>query len=262
MDERDWIRLSLDSGSNELFVKMHRPTARDVDLDSICASIPKIKERNPKVRVGFSYIIVWGGASRDDEKLCENIDEIVMATERAKNAGFDYIGFKPVLERRPDGAEVMDPEKTEAELDRVIARIRSEVDRAKELADDDFDVYESINLRLLEDGSWRQFTNQPQTCHMQALRQVLTPTGLYNCPAHRGVEKAKIGGPAAYRDARSAGETGDELKVILDRFDASKECREVTCLYNSVNWWLEKLIADPELAPEAEIGDERFDYFL
>jgi wyosine [tRNA(Phe)-imidazoG37] synthetase (radical SAM superfamily) len=262
MDERDWIRLSLDSGSNELFVEMHRPTSRAVDLDSICASIPKIKERNPAVRVGFSYIIVWGGASRDDEKLCENIDEIVMATERAKRSGFDYIGFKPVLERRPDGAEVMDPEKTEAELDRVIARIRAEVDRAKEFADDDFDVYESINLRLLEDGSWQQFTNQPQTCHMQALRQVLTPTGLYNCPAHRGVEKAKIGGPTAYRDAQNAGETGDGLKLILDRFDASKECREVTCLYNSVNWWLEKLIADPELASEAELGDERFDYFL
>jgi hypothetical protein len=97
---------------------------------------------------------------------------------------------------------------------------------------------------------------------MQALRQVLTPTGLYNCPAHRGVEKARIGGPTAYRDAHNAAETGDGLKVILDRFDASKECREVTCLYNSVNWWLEKLIADPELAPEAELGDERFDYFL
>ena len=252
MDERDWIRLSLDSGSNELFVEMHRPTKRGLDLDEICSWIPKIKERNAAVRVGFSYIIVWGGASRDDEKLCENIDEIVMAAERAKAAGFDYIGFKPVLERRPDGAEVMDPEKTETELDRVVARIRREVDRAKELADDDFDVYESINLRLLEEVN----------CHMQALRQVLTPTGLYNCPAHRGVEKARIGGPTAYRDAGQAAQTGDGLKQILDRFDASRECREVTCLYHSVNWWLEKLIADPDLAPDAELGDERFDYFL
>ena len=262
MDERDWIRLSLDSGSNELFVEMHRPATRGLDLDAICASIPEIKRRAPQVRVGFSYIIVWGGATRDDEKLCENIHEIVLAAERAKLAGFDYIAFKPVLERQPDGAEVMDPDKSESVIAGVVARIRAEVDRAKTLAEDGFDVYESINLRLLEEGTWQQFTSQPRTCHMQALRQVLTPTGLFNCPAHRGVDKARIESPTAYRDADRARETGQQLERILDRFDASHECREVTCLYNGVNWWLEKLISDPSLSLEAEIGDERFDYFL
>ena len=29
---------------------------------------------------------------------------------------------------------------------------------------------------------------------------------------------------------------------FLDRFDASVECRAVTCLYHSTNWWLEELI--------------------
>ena len=97
---------------------------------------------------------------------------------------------------------------------------------------------------------------------MQALRQVLTPTGLYNCPAHRGVEKARISGPGAYSSDVTSAETGRQLLRILDDFDASTECREVTCLYNSVNWWLEKLIADPSIDLEAEIGDERNDYFL
>jgi wyosine [tRNA(Phe)-imidazoG37] synthetase (radical SAM superfamily) len=262
MDERDWIRLSLDSGSNELFVAMHRPTSKDCDLDAICENIPAIKAANPKVRVGFSYIIVWGGATRDDEVIHENIHEIAMAAERAKAAGFDYIAYKPVLERQHDGAEVMDPAKAKAELEEIVARIRGEVDRAKELADDSFDVIESINLRVLEEGTWREFTRQPRTCHMQALRQVLTPTGLYNCPAHRGVEKARISGPKAYANKDEAVQTGDGLLRILDDFDASTECREVTCLYNGVNWWLEKLIADPHIDLEAEIGDERLDYFL
>ena len=39
----------------------------------------------------------------------------------------------------------------------------------------------------------------------------------------------------------TAGQLGD----LIDRFDASHECREVTCLYNGVNWWLEKMIEDP-----------------
>ena len=262
MDERDWIRLSLDSGSNDLFIRMHQPVQKRVDLDEICGWIPRIKDANPAVRVGFSYIIVWDGATRDDEKIHENIDEIVMAAQRAKDARFDYIAFKPVLERQEDGAEVMDPDKAESELRSVIGLIRREVDRAKELQDERFSVYESINLRLLEEESWEDFARQPRTCHMQALRQVLTPTGLFNCPAHRGVAKAKLAGPEAYRDAEAAAKTGGELLRILDDFDASHECREVTCLYHSVNWWLEDLIEKRDTDLATLTGEESQDYFL
>jgi hypothetical protein len=261
LDARDWIRLSLDSGSNELFVAMHQPVSPNLDLDAVCAWVPRIKQRNPAVRVGFSYIIVWSGASRSGEKIHENIDEIEMAARRAKGSGFDYIAFKPVLERQPGGAEVMDPAKAEVATRAVVQRIRAEVDKAKQLADERFAVYESINLRVLEAGNWRDFTRQPRTCHMQALRQVLTPLGLYNCPAHRGVEKARIDTKDAYRGDARAGQTARELTRILDQFDASVECREVTCLYHSVNWWLEELIHDPR-APELESGEDRGDFFL
>lgn len=262
LDERDWIRLSLDAGSNELFAAMHNPVRPDIDLDVICSWVPRIKEANPRVRVGFSYIIVWSGASREEKALHENVHEIVAATERARHAGFDYIALKPVLERRPGGAEVMDPEKAEHETAVVVGRIRSEVEKAKQLADERFSVYESINLRVLEEGRWKEFTHQPRTCHMQAFRQVLSPTGLYNCPAHRGVEKARIAGPGAYRDDEESRRTGRALEAILARFDASHECREVTCLYNGVNWWLERLVRDPSLSLEAEIGEESLDTFL
>ena len=260
LDQRDWIRLSLDSGSNELFVKMHKPVNKTLDLDAICEGAADIKRANPCVPVGFSYIIVWSGASRDDEEISENIHEIVQATERAKRYGFDYISLKPILEREADGAEVMDPAKARTQIASVVKRIRREVDRAKELADDSFSVYESINLRVLEQGNWKEFTRQPRTCHMQALRQVLTPTGLYNCPAHRGVPKANLAGPTAYKSERDAAVTGVGLAKVLDDFDASHECRNVTCIYNGVNWWLEKLVEDPR--ESVGIGEERADFFL
>lgn len=261
LEEGDWIRMSLDSGSNELFAAMHRPTSPTVTLDAICARVAELKAANPRPRIGFSYIIVWGGASRDGQELCENIDEIVLATERAKRSGFDYISLKPVLERQEDGAEVMDPDKSRGAVQDTIARIRREVDRAKALADATFDVYESTNLRMLEQGTWRDLTRQPRTCHMQALRQVLTPLGLYNCPAHRGVDKARIAGQDAYRDAAHATETGQALAGLLDRFDASVECRAVTCLYHATNWWLEDLIADGA-EPSIPVGERDGDFFL
>jgi hypothetical protein len=262
LDDKDWIRLSLDSGSNELFRAMHKPSDRNLDLDAICEWIPKLKKANPLVKLGFSFIIVWKGAERSGVEVHENIHEIVMATERARRWGFDYISLKPFLERSPEGAEVMDPTGAEEALSRIVRRIRAEVDRAKELSTDTFTVYESTNLRVLEQGNWKEYARQPRTCHMQALRQVLTPTGLYNCPAHRGEEKALIAGPAAYRDAPAAYDTGGKLLQILDRFDASHECREVTCLYNGVNWWLEKMIEDPRDEVEIPSAAERLDYFL
>jgi hypothetical protein len=262
LDERDWIRLSLDSGSNELFAAMHKPVVPDLTLDTICSWIPKIKAANGKPRLGFSYIIVWKGASREQVALHENIDEIVMAAERAKRYRFDYIAFKPVLERGLDGAEVMDPAKAKEELALVVARIRAAVDQAKQLADETFDVYESTNLRVLEQGAWEKLTEQPHTCHMQALRQVLTPTGLFNCPAHRSVEKARIAGKEAYQDEAELGRTSGQLADLLGRFDAQHECAEVTCLYNQVNWWLERMIEDPREDVRIEPGEEREDYFL
>lgn len=262
LDEKDWIRLSLDSGSNELFVAMHKPTSSKVNLDSICEWMPKIKAVNPEPKLGFSYIIVWQGASRETHGLHENIHEMVLAAGRAKEYGFDYISFKPVLERQEDGAEVMDPSKTATETAAVVQRIQANIDEAKELEDGRFQVYVSTNLRLLEEGSWRDFTQQPKTCHMQALRQVLTPLGLYNCPAHRGVEKAKIAEKDGYADAERSAETGRGLAGILREFDASKECAEVTCLYNQVNWWIERMVEDERPGPAVEVGPEMADTFL
>jgi pyruvate-formate lyase-activating enzyme len=262
LDDKDWIRLSLDSGTNELFRAMHKPADGKLDLDAICAWIPKLKKANSSVKIGFSFVIVWKGAERSGVEVHENIHEIVLATARAKRWGFDYISLKPFLERSPEGAEIMDPTRGRGALDQIVRRIRSEVDRAKTLATDSFTVYESINLRVLEQGNWKEYANQPRTCHMQALRQVLTPTGLYNCPAHRGEEKARIAGPTAFRDESAVHDTGEALLQILDRFDASHECREVTCLYNGVNWWLEKMIEDPRGEEEISPAEERQDFFL
>jgi sulfatase maturation enzyme AslB (radical SAM superfamily) len=262
LERKDWIRLSLDAGSDELFRAMHKPVKRSPTLDEICQWVPRIKARNPNFRVGYSYIIVWRGAGRDGVELIQNIHEITLATERARSYGFDFIALKPVLERAADGAEIMDPARAQEEQGRVMARIRREVERAKALATDSFEVHLSTNLRVLEAESWRDYTRQPRICHMQALRQVLTPTGLFNCPAHRGVEKARIGGSDAFADAAMASRTGERLGELMDRFDASRECGEVTCLYNGVNWWLEKMVEDPREQVEIEPGDERHDFFL
>jgi sulfatase maturation enzyme AslB (radical SAM superfamily) len=255
----DWVRLSLDSGSNEVFRRMHNPSSKTLSLDEICSWIPKIKAANPDLTMGFSFVITWKGGSRGEVKIVENIHEMVMASKRASDAMFDYISFKPVLERQQDGAEVMDPAKSEAELQAVISRIQHNLEEARAAVRPDFRVLASTNLRVLMTGTWRDYTKQPKVCHMQMLRQVLTPLGTFNCPAHRGVEKAKLGGKELWQ-VPPAGQHG--TAKLLASFDASHECREVTCLYNSTNWWLEELVEAGAALPEQAPADERSDWFL
>jgi organic radical activating enzyme len=255
----DWVRLSLDSGSNDVFRRMHHPSSKTLTLDEICSWIPKIKAKNPDLQVGFSFVITWKGGSRGDVKIVENIHEMVQAAQRAQDAQFDYISFKPFLERTGEGSEVMEPQHSEAALQDVIARIRAAIDRARALERPGFRVLESTNLRVLMAGSLRDFTRQPKVCHMQMLRQVVTPLGTFNCPAHRGVDKAKLGDGALWQDG-AAGVAG--TRALLDGFDASVQCREVTCLYHGTNWWLEELVASSAPLPADAPAAEAADWFL
>jgi hypothetical protein len=260
LGERDWVRLSLDAGRDATFRALHRPAQNDLGLDEILAWIPRIKACNPHLRIGYSYVIIWRGAERDGVPLTPNIDEIEIAAKRARDAGFDYIAYKPILERADGGAEVMAPSGATEPLRGVVARIRDEIERARRHCSDDFDIHISTNLRVLEQGNWRDFTRQPKRCHVQAFRQVLSPDGLWNCPAHRGVEKARLGGRDAWAGPEAAAATARRLARSIDDFDASRNCREVTCLYNSVNWWLEKRVNDS--GDVAEIESEPRDFFL
>ncbi len=258
----DWVRLSLDSGSNATFQRMHNPARASLTLDEICAWISKIKATNAEVELGFSFIVTWKGGMRDDVKVIENMHEIVQAAQRARDAGFDYIAFKPFLERSEKGSEVMDPKKTEERLQSVVARIAASIDEAKKLERPGFRVMESTNLRMLVQGNWTEFTAQPKTCHMQSLRQVLTPLGLYNCPAYRGVPYARIAEKDGYKDATDHAATVARTSHLLETFDASRNCAEVTCLYNGTNWWLEKLIESSVDPAAMELTADRSDYFL
>jgi hypothetical protein len=97
---------------------------------------------------------------------------------------------------------------------------------------------------------------------MQFFRQVLSPLGIFNCPVYRHVDQAKISEKHAYATEGSLDETVHSTLRLIEDFNAREECKEVTCLYNHVNWYLEDLIDHPEKLEALEAGPERNDYFL
>jgi pyruvate-formate lyase-activating enzyme len=258
----DWVRLSLDSGTDATFQAMHRPR-RAISLDDICAWVPQIKQANPAISVGFSFIVVWPGSTANDTAIHENLDEMVPAARRAKAYRFDYISFKPFLTRaETNNAEVVELLRRDEGLRTVTARIRANLDEAASLNDDTFAVIESTNLKVLQNGTYRNYSGQPHTCHMTYFRQVLSPLGVYLCPVYRSVPQARIGDKDAYATPAAMRDAVHNTLRLVESFDAAAECREVTCLYNHAHWFIEDLIEHPEKLDGLQPGPERSDVFL
>ena len=72
---------------------------------------------------------------------------------------------------------------------------------------------------------------------------------------------ARIDAANAFSDDETTTRATGNVAKMLDTFDASHECREVTCLYHDTNWWIERAIRseDGRLDPA---GVDTQDYFL
>ncbi len=262
LDEHDWVRLSLDAGTDETFQVMHRPR-KPITLDEICEGVPGIKQANPRVAVGFSFIITWKGAEGNGMKIHPNLHEMVLATERARRYQFDYISFKPFLTRAENNnAEIIDIDGEPATLDDLLATIRRNIAECKKLETPTFRVVESTNLRVLENGTFREYMRQPRNCHMQWFRQVISPLGLFNCPVYRNQPHGRIGHKHAYSAPAELPAVQRSALKLIQTFDATEQCKEVTCLYNQVNWFIEDLVEHPEKLETLAPRPERGDYFL
>jgi MoaA/NifB/PqqE/SkfB family radical SAM enzyme len=257
----DWIRLSLDAGTDATFQAMHRPK-QPVTLEEICRWVPRIKARQQDVPVGFSFVLTWTGASRDDAAIVENLDELPLAARLARDHGFDYLSVKPFVGRDADDrSQVLDADRSEQGRDVVAHRVRDVLEAARALQTESFRIVESANLRSL----WAEsapMMSQPRRCHMQFFRQVLTPQGIFNCPAHRGLPDARIAGREGYCDEHHAQATRACVGRIIEDFNATERCRNVTCIYNSTNWLIEGLIEDPCRLDDLPVTVDGADFFL
>jgi len=262
LDSQDWVRLSLDSGSDPTFQAMHHPR-KAITLEQICALVPEIKAANPDLTVGFSYIVTWRGANINDTSIVENLHEMAQAARLARDSQFTYISFKPFLTRdEANNAEVIDI-RHQQNWDATIARIQAQADEAMALESPSFRVHQSTGLKAMLQGRTQSLSQQPKQCHMQFFRQVLSPLGMFNCPVYRNQDHGRLGDKNAVADVQTYEVTRGTTADLVKNFNATTNCEKVTCLYNDVNWWIERLIDNPqELAKLKTDNAAQPDYFL
>lgn len=261
LQEGDWLRLSLDAASEETFRKSHVP-GKNVTLKKILEDAQEIKKLNEKISLGYSYVIVWEGIFMNDKQLCPNVDEIPGAVGLAGRYGFDYVSFKPCLLRMEGSLKeslfnTPDPKKEE----RVIREIRENLEAAETVSQGKVNILESVNLHAMMDRKVHELKKQPKVCHSQFFRTVLAPSGVFHCPAYRGVPNGRIAAGDGYMDKERFKETQGTLGQSIRDFNAEKECNVIVCFYHHVNWWMERFIASGTSVDELDVVENN-NFFL
>ncbi len=246
LEEKDWVRISIDAAGESVFKELHRPRAR-VTLNRILERAKKVKKRNPVVSLGYSFVVVWEDVEINGRRLCPNMDEMARSVERAGEFSFDYVSFKPCLVRWNESQrETLLKNVGKTKEEEIIDQIKKRLQEARRLAGDRVKILESSNLRAMLNRETDQIKRQPTRCHMQFFRTVVTPFGIFHCPAFRGVEAARIGSRDGYQGERAFKESLKQTAESIATFDAAAECKDVGCFYNRTNWWLEEFIHSEE----------------
>ena len=259
LGKKDWVRISIDAAREDTFNRLHRPK-NDVTLSHILQKAKEIKEINPLVSLGYSFVIVWEGIEINGNELSQNTDEIAEAVKLAREYSFDYISFKPCLIRLEDSQKESLLDKVDKDKEeKIVEEIKNNLQKTKNIVDGKIKILESVNLQAMIDKRVNQIKKQPKRCHMQFFRTVVTPSGIFHCPAFRGVEKAKIAESDGYVSKSKFDESLETIARSISTFDAEEECKVVACFYHHVNWWLENFTnSNIDIAEIEKVGNDNF----
>ncbi len=261
LEKEDWVRISIDAGTEETFVASHQPKIA-ITLAGLLMDAEALKKRNPLITLGFSFVIVWDGITVNGRPLCSNIHEMDLAASLAADHGFDYISFKPCLIRQEDTKKESLLDKTDQDAEKSIREaIERKLALARNAVEGRIRILTSVNLRALLANRLGDLKHQPGRCHMQFFSTVVTPNGIFHCPAFRGVEKAKVAGPGGYAGKTAYAETQRTLSRSIAGFNAEQECAVIACFYHHTNWWLENFLQS-EKRPEDLQPAEDDNFFL
>jgi len=259
LKEKDWIRISIDAGLEGTFGSIHRPKGK-VTLDQILKKAKRVKEKNPAVSLGYSFVIVWEGVEINDHRLSPNLHEMAKAVELARDFSFDYVSFKPCLIRFEESQRETLLKNVDRKRETEISReIKEELKKAKAIAENKVKILESSNLKAMLNRETKRIKRQPKKCHMQYFRTVVTPFGIYHCPAFRGIDVAKLGERDGYLTKGKFKESLQTMARSIRTFEAEGECKDVGCFYNETNWWLENFIhSDQGIGILENVEDDNF----
>lgn len=247
-----WVRISVDAGSEEVFQQYRPHISGKSQFNKVIEGMKKIS-KTKKTKLGYSFLVLEK-KDADRKPVAEggnyvetNATDIAKAAELAKEIGCDYFEVKPSF----------DPFHFLNDTSNLTNIIKSQLDICKPLEDENFTIISPYTLDRTLKGEHKQ-KKEYSRCLTTELRTVISPSGAYVCPYHRGNTNLKIGDPTveSIKDIWY----GKKRKEIMDKLDPRKHC-EFHCIRHKTNLELEKI--DTLISNSGELNHiENFDRFI
>lgn len=228
-----WVRISVDAGCEEVFQQYRPHISGKSQFNKVIEGMKKISQIK-KTKLGYSFLVLEKqgadrkGVENGSNYVETNATDIFKAAKLAKEIGCDYFEVKPSF----------DPFHFLNDTSKLMTNIiKSELDLCKDLRDENFNIISPYTLERTMDGEKKQ-EKEYSRCLTAEMRTVLSPSGAYVCPYHRGNTNLKIGDPnvESFKDIWY----GKTRKEIMEKLDPKKHC-EFHCIRHRTNQELEKM---------------------
>lgn len=180
-----WTRVSVDAATAATYEQLRPHRGRRKVFDQVIEGMRALASRK-RGALGYSFLLVSRRDTAGDVTV-SNLAEVLPAAELAREIGCDYFEVKPEY----DADHFLTAHPAEA-----IRQLEADLQRIRELSRPGFDVISPTNLDEILTSSTLV---QPKTydhCPVTELRTLITPTGAYLCPYHRGNPRARFGDPS------------------------------------------------------------------
>ncbi len=236
-----WVRVSVDAGSDEVFQEF-RPAPNGRSMFPAVVAGMRALGKKKQGKLGYSFLVL---SKTVGDKVLTNVHDIVKAAHLARDIGCDYFEVKPSFDMMHF---LQGHSKTVHEV------VREQLREIAHLASDTFRIISPYTLNESLDGTTIQ-KKEYTRCLVAEMRTVVTPSGVYVCPYHRGNLNMRIGD--INKNSMQSVWEGQKRAITMKRVNPSIHCT-FHCIRHSSNLLLEKWAAEGVSGD----GPEDFDLFI
>jgi len=212
-----WVKFSIDAGTKETYVKIHRTDPNDFEklMINIKDAVELKKKKKMSVKIGTQLLLIE-----------ENMHEAIILAKKMKEVGADYLIIKP-YSQHPDSLH-----KFKIDYEKF-----KDIQKLEELNSDSFNVY----LRSETINKLKGRKNPYDVCHGLPFFCIIDAEGnVVPCHIFHGKKEYYYGN--LYKNTFSEIWNSERRKKVLERIykEGTVNCRE-NCRLDSINRYLHSL---------------------
>ena len=238
-----WLRVSVDAGSSDVFQEYRPHASGQSQFDLVINNMREFAKKKKGI-LGYSFLLL-SKFDKNGKFLDTNAVDIEKAGKVAKEIGCNYFEVKPAF----DLMHYLQEQNSE-----VTDVTNKQLEAIKKLNSETFQVIAPYTLDEALKGAGVQ-PKEYDKCLVQDMRTVVSPSGVYVCPYHRGNLNMRVGdiNKQSFKDLWLSKKRAEVSRKVNPKAHCGFHC-----IRDGSNKFLEKVVSGEETLAENENSFDRF----